>query len=64
MLPSLRSHEEYIPFVSQQLNHVTVPEANKDVVETLKLLALTPLRLLFLRHLIRFKPLTKNTRVS
>ena len=48
MLPSLRSHEEYLRFVSQQLNNVKVPEAHRDVVEKLKLLDLTPLRLLFL----------------
>jgi hypothetical protein len=48
MLPSLRSHEEYIKFLSEQLNDVKVPEAHKDVVDKLKLLDLTPLRLLFL----------------
>ena len=48
MLPSLRSHEEYIQFVSENLTNVSIPEANKDVVNKLKLLDLTPLRLLFL----------------
>jgi hypothetical protein len=48
MLPSLRSHEEYLDFVSEQLNNVPIPEASKDVVDKLKLLDLTPLRLLFL----------------
>ena len=48
MLPSLRSHEDYIKFLSEQLNNVKVPEADKDVVDNLKRLDLTPIRLLFL----------------
>ena len=43
MLPSLRSHEEYIQFVSENLKNVSIPEAYKDVVDKLKLLDLTPL---------------------
>ena len=48
MLPSLRCHEEYIQFVSENLMNVPIPEAHQDVVDKLKLLDLTPLRLLFL----------------
>ena len=48
MLPSLRSHEEYFDFVSENLMNIPIPEAHKDVVDKLKLLDLTPLRLLFI----------------
>lgn len=48
MLPPLRSHEEYIKFVWENMKNVSVPEAHKDVVDKLKLLDLTPIRLLFL----------------
>jgi hypothetical protein len=48
MLPSLRSHREYIHFASKHLETVHVPKAHEKVFEKLKLLDLTPLRLLFL----------------
>jgi len=48
MLPSLRCHEEYLDFVSENLTNVPIPEVHKDVVDKLKLLDLTPLRLLFI----------------
>lgn len=48
MLPPIRSHEEYIEFVDENLKNVSIPEAHKDVVVKLKLLDLTSLRLLFL----------------
>jgi hypothetical protein len=48
MLPSLRSHDEYIKFVKQNLNDDTIPKAHDDVPDKLKLLDLTPIRLLSL----------------
>ena len=58
MLPSLRSHDEYIKFVKQNLNDDTIPisfrwvteeqKAHDDVHDKLKLLDLTPIRLLSL----------------
>jgi len=48
MLPSLRSHVEYIQFVDDNLQTVQIPKAHEDVLLKLKLLDLTPLRLLFL----------------
>jgi hypothetical protein len=48
MLPSLRSHNEYIKFVQQNLNDDTIPKAHDDVPDKLKLLDLTPVRLLSL----------------
>jgi len=48
MLPSLRSHREYIHFASKHLETVHTPKAHEKVFEKLKLLDLTPLRLLFL----------------
>jgi hypothetical protein len=48
MLPSLRSHREYIHFVNKHLETVHVPKAHEKVFEKLKLLDLTSLRLLFL----------------
>ena len=48
MLPSLRSHKEYISFVDKHMRSVQIPKAHDDVPHKLKLLDLTPLRLLFL----------------
>lgn len=48
MLPSLRSHKEYISFVNKRMGSVQIPKAHDDVPDKLKLLDLTPLRLLFL----------------
>jgi len=48
MLPSLCSHDEYIKFVKQNLNDDTIPKAHDDVPNKLKLLDLTPIRLLAL----------------
>lgn len=48
MLPPLRSHKEYIKFVDENLGNIQIPEAHNDVAAKLKLLDLTPLRLLFL----------------
>ena len=48
MLPSLRSHDEYIKFVKQNLNDDTIPKAHDDVPNKIKLLDLTPIRLLSL----------------
>jgi len=36
MLPPLRSHEEYIKFIDENLKNVSVPEVHKDVVDKLK----------------------------
>ena len=46
MLPILRSHKEYIKFVQQNLNNDSIPKAHDDVPNKLKLLDLTPIRLL------------------
>jgi len=48
MLPSLRSHKEYISFVDKHIQRVQIPKAHDDVPDKLKLLDLTPLRLLFM----------------
>ena len=48
MIASLRSHKEYIQFVNKHLQTVQIPKAHEKVVMKLKLLDLTPLRLLFL----------------
>jgi hypothetical protein len=48
VLPNLRSHKEYIDFVKQYLNDDNIPKAHDDVPEKLKLLDLTPIRLLAL----------------
>ena len=48
MLPVLHSHKEYISFVDKHIQRVQIPKAHDDVPHKLKLLDLTPLRLLFL----------------
>lgn len=48
MLPSLRSHKEFISFIDKHIQSVQIPKAHDDVPDKLKLLDLTPLRLLFL----------------
>jgi hypothetical protein len=48
MLPSLRSHKQYIRFVDKHIQNVQIPKAHDDVSDKLKLLDLTPLRLLFM----------------
>ena len=49
MLPVLRSHKEYIKFVEKNLNDDNIPKAHDDVPNKLKLLDLTPFRLLSLK---------------
>ena len=48
MLPSLRSHKEFISFVDKHIQDIQIPKAHDGVANKLKLLDLTPLRLLFL----------------
>ena len=48
MLPRLRSHKEFIRFVDKHIQDAQIPRASDDVLAKLKLLDLTPLRLLFL----------------
>lgn len=48
MLPALRSHQGYLEFVQERLPQTTIPKAHEHVVEKLKLLDLTPIRLLLL----------------
>jgi len=48
VLPNLRSHKEYIEFVQQNLDDDKIPKAYEDVPGKLKLLDLTPIRLLAL----------------
>jgi len=48
MLPSLRSHDEYIEFVTEQMASVTVPKVHQGVQSQLALLDLTPIRVLML----------------
>ena len=48
MIASLRSRKEYMQFVNKHLQPVQIPKAHEKVVMKLKLLDLTPLRLLFL----------------
>ena len=50
MLPSLRSHNEYIRFADKHIQKIQTPKAHDDVLPKLKLLDLTPLRLLFLLY--------------
>ena len=46
MLPSLRSHNEYIDFADKNLQDAHIPKAYDDVPAKLKLIDLTPVRLL------------------
>jgi len=48
VLPVLRSHKEYIKSVNHNLNVDNIPKAHDDVPNKLKLLDLTPIRLLSL----------------
>jgi len=48
MLPSLRSHCEYVEFVNDSLKSIEIPKAHTDVAGKLALLDLTPIRLLML----------------
>lgn len=48
MLPSLRSHKEFISFVDKHIQDIQIPKAHDGVANKLKLMDLTPLRLLFL----------------
>ena len=48
VLPNLRSHKEYIEFVKQNLDDKSIPKVHEDVFDKLKLLDLTPIRLLAL----------------
>jgi hypothetical protein len=48
MLPALRYHQEYLEFVNNHLPQTTIPKAHEHVVEKLKLIDLTPIRLLLL----------------
>jgi len=48
MLPNLRSHKEYIEFVQKNLDDKSIPKVHEDVFDKLKLLDLTPIRLLAL----------------
>jgi hypothetical protein len=48
MPPVLRSHKEYIRFVDRHIQKVQIPKAHDDAPPKLKLLDLTPLRLLFM----------------
>ncbi len=48
MLPDLRSHKEYVRFADRHIQKVQIPKAHDDVLPKLKLLDLTPLRLLFM----------------
>jgi hypothetical protein len=48
MLPSLRSHQEYVKFADRHIQKVQIPKVHDDVLEKLKLLDLTPFRLLFM----------------
>jgi hypothetical protein len=48
MLPKLHSHNEYINFTEKNLQDVYIPKAHDDVLPKLKLLDLTPIRLLSL----------------
>jgi hypothetical protein len=46
MLPKLHSHKQYISFTNKYLQDVPTPKAHDDVLARLKLLDLTPIRLL------------------
>lgn len=48
MLPALRSHQEYLEFLQEHLPKTTIPKAHEHVVAKLKLIDLTPIRLLLL----------------
>ncbi len=48
MLPGLRSHDEYIKYTDKNLQGIHIPKAHDDVLPKLKLLDLTPIRLLSL----------------
>lgn len=48
VITGLRSHKQYVCFVNKHLQPVQIPKAHEDVIMKLKLLDLTPLRLLFL----------------
>lgn len=48
VLPNLRSHKEYIEFVQKNLDDKSIPKVHEDVFDKLKLLDLTPIRLLAL----------------
>jgi hypothetical protein len=48
VLPNLRSHKEYINFVKQNLDKNKIPKAHEEVFDKLKLLDLTPIRLIAL----------------
>ena len=48
VLPILRSHKEYIEFVQKNLDSERIPKVHEDVFNKLKLLDLTPIRLLSL----------------
>jgi hypothetical protein len=48
VLPNLRSHKEYIQFVQKNLDDKHIPKAHDDVFDKLKLLDLTPIRLIAL----------------
>lgn len=46
MLPELRSHNQYTSFTNKYLQNVPIPKAQDEVLPKLKLLDLTPIRLL------------------
>lgn len=48
MLPALRPHQKYLEFVQTHLPQTTIPKAHEDVIEKLRLIDLTPIRLLLL----------------
>ena len=48
MLPNLRLHKEYVKFADRNIQKIQIPKAHDDVLPKLKLLDLTPLRLLFM----------------
>jgi hypothetical protein len=48
MLPNLRSHKQYVKFADINIQKIQTPKAHDDVLPKLKLLDLTPLRLLFM----------------
>ena len=48
MLPPLRSHDDYVSFLTDQLRRTEIPKAHATTPEKLALLDLTPIRLLML----------------
>jgi hypothetical protein len=48
ILPNLRSHQEYVKFADKRVQKIQIPKAHDDVLPKLKLLDLTPLRLLLM----------------